>query len=64
MTFKLSTEAHINTKYGAIQAELVNRNIAHPTIADISQVVADIRVSKLPDPTTIGNAGSFLRIRL
>lgn len=61
VTFKLSTEAHINTKYGAIQAELVNRNIAHPTIADISQVVADIRVSKLPDPTTIGNAGSFFK---
>ncbi|TKC59979.1 UDP-N-acetylmuramate dehydrogenase [Pedobacter hiemivivus] len=61
VTFKLSTEAQINTKYGAIQTELVNRNITNPTIADISQVVADIRVSKLPDPSTIGNAGSFFK---
>ena len=61
VTFKLSTEADLNTKYGAIQAELVNRNITNPTIADISQVVADIRVSKLPDPSTIGNAGSFFK---
>lgn len=61
VTFKLNTEARINTKYGAIQAELLNRNITHPTISDISRVVADIRVSKLPDPSTIGNAGSFFK---
>ncbi|WEK18794.1 MAG: UDP-N-acetylmuramate dehydrogenase [Candidatus Pedobacter colombiensis] len=61
VTFKLSTEAHINSKYGAIQTELLNRNITNPTIADISRVVADIRVSKLPDPSTIGNAGSFFK---
>lgn len=61
VSFKLSTEAKINTQYGAIQAELQNRNIAHPTIADVSGVVADIRVSKLPDPSTIGNAGSFFK---
>jgi UDP-N-acetylmuramate dehydrogenase len=61
VSFKLSTEAKINMQYGAIQAELQNRNIDEPTIADISRVVADIRVSKLPDPSTIGNAGSFFK---
>lgn len=61
VTFKLSTEANLKTHYGAITAELINRNINHPTIADISTVVADIRVSKLPDPKTIGNAGSFFK---
>lgn len=61
VSFKLSRQAKINTHYGAIQAELLNRNIDEPTIADISAVVAAIRVSKLPDPSTIGNAGSFFK---
>jgi len=59
--FRLAAQANINTQYGAIQAELANREIINPTIADISTVVADIRVSKLPDPSTIGNAGSFFK---
>lgn len=61
VSFKLSKRAKINTHYGAIQAELQNREIDKPTIADVSKVVADIRVSKLPDPSTIGNAGSFFK---
>jgi UDP-N-acetylmuramate dehydrogenase len=59
--FNLSTEANLQTHYGAITAELEQRHIIEPTIADISKVVADIRVSKLPDPKTIGNAGSFFK---
>jgi len=61
VTFKLSTKANINTQYGAIQDELRKRNILQPGIADIATVVAQIRVSKLPDPSTIGNAGSFFK---
>jgi len=61
VTFNLSTKANLQTHYGAITTELANRNIIEPTIADVSKVVADIRVSKLPDPTTIGNAGSFFK---
>lgn len=59
--FRLNKVAKLQTHYGAITAELENRAIHHPTIADISKVVADIRVSKLPDPSTIGNAGSFFK---
>jgi UDP-N-acetylmuramate dehydrogenase len=61
VSFKLSKAANLQTHYGAIVAELANRNISTPTIADISNVVAAIRVSKLPDPKTIGNAGSFFK---
>ncbi len=61
VTFKLSATPKINTRYGAIQEELQRRNIAQPTIADISNVVSEIRVGKLPDPSTIGNAGSFFK---
>lgn len=61
VVFQLSTKAKLQTHYGAIAAELEQRNIQSPTIKDIAKVVADIRVSKLPDPKTIGNAGSFFK---
>jgi UDP-N-acetylmuramate dehydrogenase len=59
--FLLSLVPNINARYGAIEQELTLRGITDPTIKDISQVVSHIRVSKLPDPTTIGNAGSFFK---
>ena len=59
--FKLSTVPSINTSYGAISQELSKRGILHPGIKDISEVVSSIRVAKLPDPSTIGNAGSFFK---
>ncbi|MDN3550079.1 UDP-N-acetylmuramate dehydrogenase [Mucilaginibacter aquaedulcis] len=59
--FQLSLIPNINTQYGAIGQELANRGITSPTIKDVSQVVSHIRVSKLPDPSTIGNAGSFFK---
>jgi len=59
--FKLSLTPNLNVSYGAIGQELANRGIAEPTIKDVSQVVSSIRVSKLPDPSTIGNSGSFFK---
>ncbi|RYE33720.1 MAG: UDP-N-acetylmuramate dehydrogenase [Sphingobacteriaceae bacterium] len=59
--FKLSLQPKVNTTYGAIEAELQNRGIENPSIQDVSKVVSAIRVSKLPDPSTIGNAGSFFQ---
>ncbi len=61
VTFKLSKSFSPNISYGAIQQELEKRNILNPKIKDISSVVSHIRVSKLPDPKTIGNAGSFFK---
>ena len=59
--FHLSMVPDINLKYGAIEQELIKRQVVNPTIKDVSQVVSHIRVSKLPDPSTIGNAGSFFK---
>jgi UDP-N-acetylmuramate dehydrogenase len=59
--FQLSLVPHFNLTYGAIEQELKARNITSPTLKDVSQVVSHIRVSKLPDPSTIGNAGSFFK---
>jgi len=59
--FHLSLIPNLNLKYGAIGQELTTRHIIEPTISDVSKVVSHIRVSKLPDPSTIGNAGSFFK---
>jgi UDP-N-acetylmuramate dehydrogenase len=59
--FELSLKPNLNLRYGAIEQELLVRGITDPTIKDVSQVVAHIRVAKLPDPSTIGNAGSFFK---
>ena len=59
--FRLSLVPALNLKYGAIEQELAERHITAPTIKDVSQVVSHIRVAKLPDPSTIGNAGSFFK---
>ena len=61
VVFHLHKTANLQTHYGAITNELEHRGILEPTIGDISKVVSDIRVSKLPDPKTIGNAGSFFK---
>lgn len=51
----------VNTSYGAIEEELKRRKITEPNIQDISTVVSDIRTHKLPNPSVIGNAGSFFK---
>lgn len=61
VSLALSLVPNINTSYGAIQSELASRGIKNPTIRDIATVVSAIRVSKLPDPSTIGNSGSFFK---
>lgn len=59
--FHLSLIPNVNLRYGAIEQELISRGITRPAIKDVSQAVSYIRVAKLPDPTTIGNAGSFFK---
>jgi len=52
---------HLNVSYGAIQDTLKQMNIIDPSIQSISDAVIHIRQSKLPDPSLIGNAGSFFK---
>ncbi len=60
--FKLTKKEHkLHTNYGAIQAELIKNDVAHPTIQDVSKAVIAIRTSKLPNPKEIGNSGSFFK---
>lgn len=51
----------INAGYGAISSELEKRKISNPSPKDISDVVIEIRQTKLPDPKVLGNSGSFFK---
>ncbi len=61
VTYKLCKQPIFNTKYGAINAELVKMAVTDLSIKHISQAIINIRTSKLPDPKLIGNAGSFFK---
>lgn len=61
VALRLMLDPVLNTSYGAISHELDRRNITQPTIRDIATVVSAIRTEKLPDPSTIGNSGSFFK---
>ena len=58
---KLRKFPKYNTSYGNIEQELINMNVQDPNIQSIAEAVIRIRQRKLPDPTKIGNAGSFFK---
>ena len=61
VAFQFAKNAPVNTSYGAIKDTLEQKGISKPTIKDVSDAVIHIRQSKLPDPTKIGNCGSFFK---
>lgn len=61
VTLKLFKDPVLNTSYGAIRQKIDEKKITMPTIRDISDIVIEIRNSKLPNPSEIANAGSFFK---
>jgi UDP-N-acetylmuramate dehydrogenase len=60
VSFRLSREPCANIAYGSLQTALANH--AQPIRpADVFAAVCAIRRSRLPDPTVLGNAGSFFK---
>ena len=49
------------TGYVDVANELRDRNISRPAARDVFNAVVAIRTRKLPDPATVGNAGSFFK---
>ena len=61
-TFKLTKRNHLlHTQYGAIQQKLTDKGILSPTPQQVAAAVIEIRQSKLPNPSEIGNCGSFFK---
>ncbi len=61
VNFKLSKKPQFQTEYGDIRRVLEEKNISKLSLKAISDAVIQIRTSKLPDPSQIGNAGSFFK---
>ncbi|MFT6877833.1 MAG: UDP-N-acetylmuramate dehydrogenase [Granulosicoccus sp.] len=57
--FNLGAQCRVTAKYDSLAKQLIAQGIENPTPKNISDTVIDIRQSRLPDPSVIGNAGSF-----
>lgn len=60
---RLSRPSHhiLRLDYGAVRSMLGDMGVKQPTIQDVSEAVIRIRTDKLPDPVSLGNAGSFFK---
>jgi len=61
VVFKLNKKANKNAAYKALQDYLKENKIEIKNSRDVSEAIAEIRRSKLPDPKILGNAGSFFK---
>lgn len=58
--FRLSKEEHYTLTYKALVQELEKQHI-RPSLRNIHECIRHVRAGKLPDPQTIGCAGSFFK---
>lgn len=61
VTFKLNKTPRFNIQYGDIQKTLEEMRVQELSIKAVSDAVIKIRSSKLPNPSELGNAGSFFK---
>jgi UDP-N-acetylmuramate dehydrogenase len=57
----LTKEPVLKLDYGSLREELDKMGVSNIMPKDVSKAVCRIRRSKLPDPTILGNAGSFFK---
>jgi UDP-N-acetylmuramate dehydrogenase len=57
--FKLSTKPKLSLEYGSLKEEI--NKLGSTSLGNVRKIVMSTRMSKLPDPDQIGNAGSFFK---
>lgn len=58
VTYRLSKIENYHIRYGNISLELEKKGLAL-SLHNVRNVIIDVRHSKLPEPSVLGNAGSF-----
>ncbi|HPS21732.1 MAG TPA: UDP-N-acetylmuramate dehydrogenase [Candidatus Paceibacterota bacterium] len=61
VVFKLSKIPKTNITYRALKDYLEKNNLTVKNAKDVSDIVSEIRRTKLPDPKVLGSAGSFFK---
>jgi UDP-N-acetylmuramate dehydrogenase len=61
VVYKLSKKEGFTISYGAIEKQLEDMGVQVLSAKSVSDAVIAIRQSKLPDPSKIGNSGSFFK---
>lgn len=57
----LQKKASLNLTYTPVKEAIDSLGIKQPTLVDVKNIINDIRWSKLPKPSELGNAGSFFK---
>jgi len=58
---RLHRSSPLKLDYAGVREELSVMGIAQPSAMDVANAVCRLRLRKLPDPSVIGNAGSFFK---